>query len=123
MQTINFHKLAGTTASLYHCTLANSFQLGSVIFEVLEDEEDGYRSSMKDVQVVNKNASKIGLLAEVSIVSFDTGTKHGYRLVDTSDDYVWLEFGTEDYNDYYPCFMFNTYPKPTFEDEIISLIK
>ncbi len=35
----------------------------------------------------------------------------GYRLVDVDDGHVWLEFGTHNYDDYYPMFIFRHIPK------------
>lgn len=56
METINFDYLVGQTASLYQCNDVNCFQLGSVIFEAIEDENDSYRSMMDGVRVVRRDA-------------------------------------------------------------------
>ena len=41
-----------------------------------------------------------------------TTTRNGYRLIDINDKHVWLEFGTDCYDDYYPMFIFKHFPKP-----------
>jgi len=35
------------------------------------------------------------------------GTFDGYNLVDVTDGFVWLTFGTDNCDDYYPMFCFN----------------
>lgn len=120
MNTVNFDKLVGSKADLYYCNEVNRFQLGSVLFEAVEDEGDGYRSNMEEVIVVDTNKPKQGLLAEVTIKS--SNTIEGYSLID-DEGYTWLTFGTECYDEYYPCFIFNTFPKPSLEDELLTLIK
>lgn len=117
----DFKKLVGRAGSLYTCTLLNSFQLGSVIFEVMEDEEDGYRSSMQEVKIVNDMAPKGELLGQIQVIDMDTTELSGYALKD-SDGHVWLEFGTNHSDDYYPYFVFNWTPKPSITD-IMEKIK
>ena len=50
---IDFTTLVGEKASLYYTSILYSFQLGTVLFEVVEDENDGYRSMMQCVKVVS----------------------------------------------------------------------
>lgn len=107
---VNFEKLIGQKGSLYYNNTLNSFQLGSVLFEVVEDENDGYRSMMQEVKVVTTSAPKTELLAEVMITSC-TSDVSGFMLVDTLDNHVWLEFGTNYQYDYYPYFVFSWTPK------------
>jgi len=126
---VNFDKLIGQKGSLYYNNTLNSFQLGSVLFEVVEDENDGYRSMMQEVKVVTTRAPKTELLAEVMITSC-TSDISGFVLVDTLDNHVWLEFGTNHQDDYYPYFVFSWTPKlppspiaPSNEENIIAEIK
>ena len=111
-QSIDFDRLKGLTASLYFCSHLNQFQLGSVIFEVVEDENDGYRSSMSEVRIIKTDAPKNSgdLLAIVSINKKYDGTFDGYQLIDPITGHVWYEFGTSEYDDYYPCFVFRYTP-------------
>lgn len=116
--TIEFEKLIGCKASLYYNNKSNQFQLGSVIFEVVEDEEDGYRSSMREVLILNQNAPRNPgeYLAGVKIESGDFGDFVGFQIVDEVDNHVWLQFGTDHSDSYYPFFVFSFTPKATTED-------
>lgn len=112
IRSVDPDKLVGLKANLYYNNEVNRFQLGSVLFEVIEDESDGYRSFFQELQVINVNAEKKerDFLAEVTLVKVDDGNMNGYEIVGT-DGHRWLEFGTDNYDDYYPCFYFRFYPK------------
>lgn len=118
---VDFKTLVGEKASLYYTNMANYFQLGSVVFEVIEDENDGYRSAMKEVKIHGNNVPKVGFLAEVEIKELNTEVS-GFELVDTKDCHCWLQFGTNYTDDYYPCFVFNWTPK-TPENDLKTKIK
>jgi hypothetical protein len=124
IRTIDFDKLEGLNASLYYYNEMNKFQLGSVVFEVLEDEQDGYRSTMGLVKVVDTNAQRVpgNYMGGVKIVKHSLSDFDGYNIVDENDGHVWLTFGTTDIDDYYPCFTFNFYPKPNLVEQIKSAI-
>ena len=97
------------------------YVLDGVVFEVLEDPDDGYRSHMagvlarsdRDYSFYDKPFARI----QIEKISDDVGSQdavekmHGYRLVDVEDGHVWLMFGTEWYDDYYPMFRFEYKPK------------
>lgn len=121
---VNFDTLVGEKATLFLTpSTANRFQLGSVIFEVIEDENDGYRSAMEAVKIVNDNAPKKVLLAEVTIGKTSVINECIYTLIDSSG-HEWLRFGTDNADDYYPSFHFNWSPKETEDIELIKkLIK
>ena len=114
-QTIDFENLNGCTASLYYNNHLYQFQLGSVIFEVVEDEDDGYRSSMREVKIIKLNAPRNpgDFISTVSIVSHNDGSFQGYKLQCTTTGHEYLTFGTDNYDDYYPCFVFNFTPLGT----------
>jgi hypothetical protein len=116
MKSVNFDLLVGEEAKLYSCNDINCFQLGTVIFEVIEDEEDGYRSSMEEVAIVSNNNSSNNFLDDVIINSPNIG----YTLNSKTIDHQWLEFGTGNADDYYPFFIFNWNP---MEDKLKKLIK
>lgn len=119
MKEINFDLLVGNRATLYYLNELNRFQLGSVVFEVLEDESDGYRSMLDKVQIVQENAPTIHRLAEVTITEAINQVYQditGWSLVDMEDFHVWLTFGTDRMDDYYPSFRFEYFPKPTKEE-------
>ena len=120
---INFSTMIGDKASLYTCTDINCFQLGSVKFEVLEDESDGYRSAMDTVVILTTDANKRDYLGEVIIEQIDSVHKTGYQLRDIDKDHIWLTFGTDNFDDWYPSFMFlwNPWSKELKEEEIRNI--
>lgn len=116
---------------------SNCFKVGSIVFEVLENPDDGYRSSM-DMMLIHPNQDMSGffdtplgtvrLERKIGISeSFHDDAKpgswndrhgptesdhyDGWCLIDTKDDHVWLEFGTKNYDDWYPMFWFYYRPK------------
>jgi hypothetical protein len=104
----------------------NRFKLDDTVWEAIEDPNDGYRSSLGSVQVTESQDNLIFSsvpLATVKIVSYKGPMgkdndydyvwreKDVYQLVDVVDGHIWLEFGTEDIDDYYPGFSFHYQPK------------
>jgi len=120
MTTINFDNLIGEKGSLYYCNQANRFQLGRLLFEVVEDEKDGYRSSMKEVKIVDDNPPTQNILDSV-IIKNSEAIEEGYDIV-SEDGFVWLTFGTDRSDSYYPTFIFQTFAKKSIDD-IKNLIK
>lgn len=111
--SINFDQLSGLKASLYYNNHLNQFQLGSVVFEVLEDECDGYRSCLGEVKVLNANAERRpgDFLGGVIVEKVYENDFDGYHIVDDTDGHIWLTFGTDNVDDYYPSFRFYFTPK------------
>lgn len=103
----------------------NLFKLDKNVFEVVEN---GYRSSMDEV----KGPIEVALMEKkpiffrnsvdtVSIRPVDDGSFDGFELVSTDDSkHVWLRFGTDHCDDYYPCFVFTYTPKASAEIEILK---
>ena len=105
----------------FHGAESQAFMVDGVVFEVLEDPDDGYRSHMagvlarsaKDYNFYEKPIAKVRL-EKISEEEREMGAvekMHGYKLVDLDHDHVWLTFGTEWYDDYYPMFRFEYKPK------------
>ena len=96
----------------------NKFKVGidedTIIFEVLEDEDDGYRSCLDTVVVSDQtNADKDFLgkhFAKVCIETIEYNYFKGYAIKDAASDHNWLEFGTDHADDYYPYFVFRYNP-------------
>ncbi len=97
----------------------NYFKLDDTVFEAEEDESDGYRSCMRDVSEVDVN-NLIFFKTPIARVRVEDKSEanysssdgfDGYQLVDVEDGHVWLVFGTDNYNDYYPSYIFNYIPK------------
>lgn len=97
----------------------NLFKLGKDVFEAVEDPSDGYRSCMEEVKgpIVVELMEKKPIFFKtyvdtVSIRPVDDGSFDGFELVSTDGNgHVWLRFGTDSCDDYYPCFTFTYTPK------------
>jgi len=123
----HFAALAGLALDYYGADSGeHTFSLDNIVFKVLADPNDGYRSFLGAIEYAQQDTSIFfkEALGKIRIVEFDdeTGTgddsddwsremSRGYRLIDESDNHVWLEFGTGNYDDYYPYFMFRHFPK------------
>lgn len=102
---------------------SQAFKVDGVVFEVLEDPEDGYRSCLGGVLARSEKGYNFYKkpFATVRLEKFEYEPEgkdryeedraHGYRLIDANDGHVWLTFGTKWYNDYYPLFIFDYEPK------------
>ena len=121
----HFMALFGVDLDYYGADSAGgTFKIDDVVFRVLEDPDDGYRSHLGVIDYSNEHSSIFfeQPIAKVRIEEFDDGgneaeaewarsASNGYRLVDVIDKHIWLEFGTGNYDDYYPYFMFRHYPR------------
>ena len=103
----------------------NYFKIGNCIFECVEDENDGYRSSLEEIRVI-EDADIIQHLifqsipiCKVRIVDHDGECFDGYKLISESG-HCWLEFGTDYYDGYYPLFIVRYNPKVGDFDEHLS---
>lgn len=98
------------------------FKIGHYSYEVREDENDGYRSSMDDVIKVPKKKQIFfpSPIARVRVQSVDVedsdGSFSGFHLVDVKTDHIWLKFGTNDTDSYYPYFVFDYKPRDDTPD-------
>ena len=118
----HFLALVGTVVEYYGADAGeNEFNVDGVIFKVLEDPDDGYRSHLGTIEYStdSKGIFFKTPIAKVRIEEYDEKeddsyvgqVNQGYRLVDITDNHVWLIFGTHNYDDYYPCFVFRHFPK------------
>jgi hypothetical protein len=118
----HFHNLDGSVLDYYGADTAdNTFNVDGIVFKVLEDPSDGYRSMLGAIDYTEKHTSIFFKrpISRVRIETYDStseeawhaGMNQGYRLVDVGDGHVWLEFGTDNYDDYYPMFIFRHIPK------------
>lgn len=91
-----------------------NFKVGSQVYRAREDENDGYRSALDEVEAVEDTTGLLFFrqpLAKVKVVPFNNGYTDGDKLVG-KDEHVWLTIGTENYHDYYPMFVFSYEPTP-----------
>ena len=107
-----FEDLVGKTFGFFGVD-CNAFKLGGLVFEAIEDEDDGYRSYFTSVEVKDPT----GLIffktevAEVTVARYLDQDFDGYELVDVRDGHVWLRLGTDSSDQYYPMFTFRYWPK------------
>jgi hypothetical protein len=111
-QFVDFDTLNGLKGLLYYNNHACQFQLGQVVFQVNEDEQDGYRSCLRDVEILSTDArTRPGdFMAEIVITKSTVPDRDSWEFVDTKTGHIWLEFGTDNVDDYYPSFIFYFYP-------------
>lgn len=123
----HFLSLVGGVVDYYGADGAeHEFKIDKMVFKVLEDPDDGYRSMLGAVEYGEDTAGIFfpNPIAKVMIEEFEgetcpdgndwlgTGSCEGYRLRDVEDGHIWLEFGTANTNDYYPYFVFRHVAKP-----------
>ncbi|HEY8889800.1 MAG TPA: hypothetical protein VIM70_06060 [Clostridium sp.] len=108
---MDFDKLVDLELTFHFYGVCNNqFKLDSNVYEAMEDPDDGYRSYMESVEVVDSDG--IFFDTPISTVKIEGADSiEGYRLIDIEDGHVWLEFGTEDWGGWYPYFVFNYEPK------------
>ena len=108
----DFNSLVGKEYKFYGID-NNQFKLDKVVYEALEDAEDGYRSYMDSVVVkdVEKSIFFRQSIAVVKLVDCDERDFSGYALIDITDNHMWLKFGTDNSDSYYPYFVFEYSPK------------
>ena len=118
----HFAALEGMTLEYFGAdTASNEFKVDRIIFKVLEDPDDGYRSHLGVIEYGEQSNSIFFRkpLAKVRIETYEgrphsdwgSASDQGYQLVDIEDGHVWLEFGTDNTDDYYPYFVFRHKPK------------
>lgn len=117
-ETTEFDALIGQVLPFYGVD-GTHFKLGDVIYHAAEDESDGYRSFLGCIDVVEPGNLIFFSepLAAVRVEDYDevppdeSDRDEGFRFVDVTDGHVWLKVGTNDYDDYYPYFVFEYQPK------------
>jgi len=97
----------------------HAFKIGDYVFEAIEDESDGYRSYLKSVEVkeIGDLIFFVTPIATVKITE-ETGASCDLYVFTDSEGYVWLTFGTNNTDDYYPYFTFEY--KPQYPAETVA---
>ena len=116
----------------FHGAQDNLVRLNNVVYEFLEDPDDGYRSHLGAVRI-SPASEHTGFfpnpVARVILVStnekeswpdewtpppqeeYHDGPFSGFYLIDSDDYHVWCQIGTEYHDSYYPCFVTHYSPK------------
>jgi hypothetical protein len=117
-----FVDLVGTTQDFYG-TDGNKIKLGDYVFEVKEDDNDGYRSSLGEIvpaegkfpssaycrvriEEVNIRVKVKGEDRDKLMPSYQFYMDSGYVLRDVQSNEILTAFGTDNEDDYYPSFVF-----------------
>lgn len=121
---VGLHKLSGVdmlkysvheeSNKMYDAQVIN-FILDGVTYSVIEDPEDGYRSSMKEIVVSDSKLSNIFpecmVMCQMRIRIRGKVNDDVLDMVDITTGKVVLSVGTSDFDDYYPLFEGNFYPE------------
>ena len=113
-----FELLEGKTFYFYG-VVNNMFKLDELVFEALEDPDDGYRSSLgailvrEDTKLFHRLPIAKVIVDGINNGSMDKGGIDGHVLRDVDTNHIWLKIGTGDTDDYYPYFAFNYTPDRT----------
>lgn len=94
------------------------FRLDNVTFEAVCDPDDGYRSYMDELKVVDTIQKMYDIPVLVSYEDDYDDTR--VELRDRRNGKLILNVGTKDVTDYYPCYVFNYIPENIFENEGMS---
>lgn len=105
------HDIVGIVG-LFFGAHTNCFKIGDLVFEAVEDPDDGYRSMLDEVRLVETPFGFFSQpLDEIEVVSVEDSVFLGYELRSTRDGHVWLRVGTDEINSYYPMFIFEYRPR------------
>ena len=86
------------------------FRLDGKVYMVIEDPDDGYRSSMKEITVGDWPMSNVFPGHHVLGI-YDEKRAYMLKLIDMITRKVVIEIGTDYTDDYYPSFVANFNPK------------
>ena len=91
---------------------SNCFKIDTLCISILEDPQDGYRSNYGAcIFIENPGGFYDTPLSKVRVKLLQSNKEYIFTLVDVKDGHVWLRFGTENADDYYPYFVCSYSPK------------
>lgn len=86
------------------------FRIDGIVYAVVEDPSDGYRSSMRDIHV--SDASMINVFPPIRVVGrYRGGDDDVLEFIEINSGNIILEAGTQQYGDYYPYFVASFNPE------------
>lgn len=94
---------------------AIAFRLDGIAYVAMEDDNDGYRSAMREITVTTEPMKNV--FAPLAVVGRHrtkgsySGTDDVLELIDAKTGQVVLEVGTENVDDYYPGFVYSFHPE------------
>lgn len=102
-------------AGRYEKVNSVKFELDGIIYMATENPDDGYRSYMNELEIINEPLKfKIPQMQVVCV--HDTKDEHGDKsdilsFIDEKNGKVFLRIGTENTDDYYPYCLFEYKPE------------
>jgi len=87
------------------------FRLNGKVFSAREEPEDGYRSCMKELSTTSEPMVNTFIPVKVLGKYKRNGFDDILELIDADTKKVVIEVGTEDYDDYYPCYIASFHPE------------
>lgn len=88
------------------------FKLGDIVFVATEDTDDGYRSYLSSIPIVNPKVLKGLVFFDQPLVNVKCHLDEESLWLEDESGWVWLEICTDYSDNYYPCFVFNYSPNP-----------
>jgi len=111
---IGSHRLDAVEFSISGDSQVIYFRLDGQVYAATEDPDDGYRSLMEDIQMVDKKMSNTFEPIEVFGYHISNNTLNDtdiLELYDVITERLVLEVGTDDSDYYYPLFVARFYPE------------
>ena len=112
------HKLSGVDYmpsimedEFYNCCNDILFCLDGITYLMTEDEDDGWRSYMSEIEVTGRKIKNIFPDQEVVCKYSDDEYNNNILRIYTLKGKLLLEVGTFDYDDWYPCAAFEWHPE------------
>lgn len=103
-----------TWGDTFEDATAIKFRLDGVVYIAIENPDDGYRSSMKELAVATnaKERKCVNVFAGCEVVAKKkAGNNVTLEFIDATTGKVVLEVGTDNTDDYYPWFVGNFTPE------------
>jgi len=118
--SVAIESMEGMRAAFYGVCMS-TFKLGDTVYQVVEDELDGWRSAMDHVRVRSPVADALYeymldpephfFATPLDDVTLRRPTGDEIWELVADDGHVWLRFGTANADDYYPWFVFEYEPR------------
>jgi hypothetical protein len=109
---------------------SSRFKLDDKILEAVEDPDDGYRSCLQEIKVINPETDNsiffdmpvdmIQVVEVDDLTSENVSNFSGYLLQSVYDGHVWLYAGTEHWDDYYPSYTMRYCPRDPYDKLVKS---
>lgn len=113
--------LEENTLYSFYGVWGNEFKLGSIVFNAIEDPDDGYRSYLDSVPMVKSDST---FYTKPIVNVYFTKVGEDFIYLKDEKQHTWLSVGTDHSDDYYPSFVFDYTPRTDlidFSEELHNL--